>query len=314
MITIIDSCLRSSTLVPSIETIADWWPRWKAVAEPKAQPIERAIAGGYDADRVAWAFAAGYQAALRALVPDLPGNALVALCVTEESGNRPRDMRTTISHNADGTRAITGAKRWTTLGTESTLLLVVGALAETATGERPSLKVARVPADAAGLTLLPMPPTRFVPEVPHAQVLLHEVPLPRDALLAGDGYSDYVKPFRTIEDTHVTAAVLAYLLREARARAWPNEFAETAAAAIAGLCQVARSAVDAPATHVVLAGALQWSQQLYREATAYFATSSDDPAAVRWQRDSALFDVASTARQQRAVKAWENLTAQSGQA
>ena len=66
-----------------------------------------------------------------------------------------------------------------------------------------------------------MPPTRFVPEVPHAQVLMQDLRVSASALLPHDGYDAYVKPFRTIEDLHVTLAVLAYLLREARVRHWP---------------------------------------------------------------------------------------------
>ena len=58
---------------------------------------EQALLGGFDADRVGWAFASGYQAALRALLPELPADAVAAFCVTEESGNRPRDIHTRIT-------------------------------------------------------------------------------------------------------------------------------------------------------------------------------------------------------------------------
>ena len=72
--------------------------------------------------RVGWAFSSGYQAALRALLPDLPAEALAALCVTEEAGNRPRDIGTRFVPQADGSVAISGAKRWTTPGPDSSLL------------------------------------------------------------------------------------------------------------------------------------------------------------------------------------------------
>jgi alkylation response protein AidB-like acyl-CoA dehydrogenase len=305
----LDACLRAPTQVPPRASVAEWWPRWRQGAALAATSAEQALLGGFDADRVGWAFASGYQAALRALLPDLPADVVAAFCVTEESGNRPRDIRTSITPQTDGSVLVNGAKRWTTLGPDSSLLLIVGALPPAAHGERAALKVARVQAGTAGLQLLPMPETRFVPEVPHARVQLDAVRVDATALLPGDGYERYVKPFRTIEDAHVTLAVLAYLLREARQRGWPAGLAERLCATIIVLGDVAGAAADAPATHVVLAGALAQAHALYGEAGTLWAAAGDDPAAQRWQRDAALFGVAGSARSQRAARAWERLQA-----
>jgi acyl-CoA dehydrogenase len=130
------------------------------------------------------------------------------------------------------------------------------------------------------------------------------------ALLPGDGYDGYVKPFRTIEDIHVTLAVLGYLLREARSRGWPAIFTEQLVAALALLSQLASEDTRAAATHVALAGALHVAHRLYADAQPLWAAAGDDPAAVRWQRDAALFEVAGTARRQRAQRAWEHLGAE----
>lgn len=267
-----------------------------------------AIASGFAADRVGWAFAGGYQAALRALVPDLAPDSLAAFCVTEATGNRPRDVRTTITPQADGLLRIDGAKRWTTLGSAGTLLLVVGAMPAAATATRPALRVARVPVPTPGLALEPMPPTRFVPEVPHARVHLDDVRVTADALLPGDGYDGYVKPFRTIEDVHVTLAVLAYLLREARLRGWPAALGEQVVAAVEMFAELAAADARAPSVHVALAGALTIAHRIYAEAGALWSANAEDPAARRWLRDAALFEVAATARRQRAERAWASLT------
>jgi acyl-CoA dehydrogenase len=305
----LDACLRAPTQVPVRASVAEWWPRWRHGAALAATPAEQALLGGFDADRVGWAFASGYQAALRALLPELPADAVAAFCVTEETGNRPRDIHTRIAAQADGSVSISGAKRWTTLGPDSSLLLIVGALPPGADPARPQLKVARVPVGTAGLQLLPMPETRFVPEVPHARVQLDAVKVDAAALLPGDGYERYVKPFRTLEDAHVTLAVLAYLLREARQRGWPAGIAERLCATMVVLCDVAGAAADAPITHVVLAGALAQAHALYGEAGTLWAAAGDDPVAQRWARDAALFGVAGSARSQRAARAWERLQA-----
>jgi len=227
--------------------------------------------------------------------------------VTEPDGNRPRNIRTTIAPQADGTLRIDGAKCWTTLGPVGTWLLVVGAWPAAPGATKPSLRVAKVPVPTPGLVLEPMPATGSVPEVPHAALSMNDLRVRPGALLPGDGYDAYVKPFRTIEDLHVTMAVLAYLLREARARRWPAGFMEEAVGTLVSLSQLAGEDVRAPSTHVALAGALHAADRLYADAGLLWSACGGDPAARRWQRDAPLFDVARTARRQRAERAWERL-------
>jgi alkylation response protein AidB-like acyl-CoA dehydrogenase len=301
------ACLQAPPQARTITQVADWWRVWQSLNSPEASPAALAIAGGFAADRVGWAFASGYQAALRALVPDLRHDVLAAFCVTETEGNRPRNIRTTIAPQPDGVLRIDGTKRWTTLGPASSLMLIVGALPASDGAGRAVLRVARVPSPTPGLVLQPMPPTRFVPEVPHAQVLMQDVRVNADALLPHDGYDAYVKPFRTIEDLHVTLAVLAYLLREGRARRWSAAFNEQTVAALSLLSQLADEDARAASTHIALAGALRIAHRLYADALPLWAAAGDDPAAQRWQRDAALFEVAGSAREQRAARAWERL-------
>jgi alkylation response protein AidB-like acyl-CoA dehydrogenase len=304
------TCLQAAPQARTIADVGSWWTVWRSLGPIADGPAALAIAGGFAADRVGWAFASGYQAALRALVPSLPHDTIAAFCVTETQGNRPRDIRTTITPQADGMLRIDGAKRWTTLGPAGAMLLVVGGLATASDAQRPTLRVVQVPVPTPGLDLKLMPPTRFVPEVPHAEVLMQDLRVSAGALLPGDGYDGYVKPFRTIEDIHVTLAVLAYLLREARSRGWPAVFTEQLVAALVLFSQLASEDARAAATHVALAGALHVAHRLYADAQPLWAAAGDDPAAVRWQRDAALFEVAGTARRQRAQRAWERLGAE----
>lgn len=317
MLAAIAQVLRADPAAAAQPDVAAWWARWRDRAARAATPAAQAIAGGFDADRVGWAFAAGYQAALRRLCPDLPAGTVAALCVTEEAGNRPRDIATRLEplEPAEGGGwRLTGAKRWTTLGPAGSLLLVAARLTDAAEGvdgergARPRLKVARVPVPAPGLSVEPMAGIGFVPEVPHARLRFDGVAVAADALLPGDGWDQVVKPFRTIEDLHVTLAVLAYLLREARARRWPAAIAERLAALMLLLAELGAAPPDAAAMQVALEGALQLAHALYAEAGALFAAAAaDDPAAARWARDQPLFAVARAARALRAERAWQRL-------
>jgi signal transduction histidine kinase/alkylation response protein AidB-like acyl-CoA dehydrogenase len=286
-------------------SVSEWWQRHREVARACERTIDQAIAGGFHADRTGWAFASGYQAALRALFPALPEDRICALCVTEEEGNAPRAIRSTL-RRVDGCWRLDGAKRWTTLGPEGALFLVAARDAEVA-GERPALRVARTPSDAPGVHVEVMPPTKFVPEVPHARLRFEDVRLPDEALLPGDGYSTYVKPFRTVEDLHVHGAILAYLLREALQRSWPKPWIERAVAHLHAMRALANEDRDAPATHIALAGALSTGDALRAEADAHWGVAAEDEAARRWQRDRELLKVASSARTRRTERAWERI-------
>ena len=75
------------------ESVAQWWPQHRAIAAEHPSTIQQAIVGGFVADRVGWAFASGYQAALHALFPDAPGDRICALCVTEADASSPTRWR-----------------------------------------------------------------------------------------------------------------------------------------------------------------------------------------------------------------------------
>src|SRR5204862_2090237 len=113
-------------------------------------------------------FASGYQAALRALFPDAAADRICALCVTEADGNSPKAIKSSLK-KVDGGWVLNGAKRWTTLGPDGALFFVA-ARDEAASGERPAIKIVRVSSASAGLKIQAMPATKFVPEVPHAQL------------------------------------------------------------------------------------------------------------------------------------------------
>lgn len=297
--------LKASAASPECPNVAAWWPRHREIAAVWRNPMDRAIVGGFGADRVGWAFASGYQAALHALFPEVPEDRIAALCVTEADGNSPKAIKSTLRRAGDAW-LLNGAKRWTTLGPDGALFFVAARDASVS-GERAAIRVARVASDAPGVTVTPMPATRFVPEVAHAQLRFENVRLAGDALLPGDGYDDYVKRFRTVEDLHVNAAVVAYLVHEARRLGWPPAWIERAAAGLHALRAIAAEDASSPATHIALAGALAWSADLISNCEEFWAETGDARARERWVRDRELLGVAAGARAQRTARAWERL-------
>ncbi len=262
--------------------------------------MDRAIVSGFAADRVGWAFASGYQAALHALFPGAPEDRICALCVTEEEGNTPKAIKTSLSGNK-----LNGSKKWTTLGPDGALFFVA-ARDEAASAERAAIRIARISSGAPGVSIQEMPPTRFVPEVPHARLKFENVTVAEDDLLSGDGYELYVRPFRTVEDLHVHAAILAYLVRESRRLHWPESWVERAVALLFSLQNLSVKDPSTPETHIAVAGALAMGAVLIKESESCWK-AAPDPAAERWQRDRELLKVAGGIREQRTKRAWEKL-------
>ena len=301
-------CLTRPTEVPAPDGLQAWCEQWRQLAAERHDPVGLALRGGFAADRVGWAFAAGYQSALRQLIQVNGGTVddheLLAMCATEAGGNRPRDIETRIADDGPGGVTVTGRKTWTTLGSACTGLLVVGRVDGGGETDLPALKIARVGTHTQGVSLVEKPPLEFVPEVPHVAAVFDGAKA--EALMPGDGYSDFVKPFRTVEDTFIALAVQAWLVREGRARGWPRSFLESLIASLTGLAAVAAQPAGAPATHIALTGALARTNDLYQQADALWADERD-AAAERWRRDRPLFQVAGKPRAMRAQRAWESL-------
>ena len=278
--------------VPDVEA---WWHVHRGLAARHASSGDLALWAGFAADRPAWAFLSGYQAALRALLPSLSPDLRAALAITEDAGNHPRAIKTELSGEA-GSFVLAGEKSFVTLGPSADVLLV---LATRGVGDdgRPRLVLVQVPRDAVGVHVEALPPLPIIPEVPHGRAVFDRVAVASDSVLPGDGYADYSKPFRTIEDAHVHGALVAYFARLARRHRAPAPMvAELAALAqeLHGLCGA--DPMD-PETHVLLGAALRRVARVAEDERLWNVV--DDATRSLWIRDRSILDVAAGARSRR---------------
>lgn len=301
--------LLAATTVPAT-TLRAWWTATATTRATVPRTIERALLGGALADRLGFAFAAGYAEALRFLVPsDADDDTIAALCATEDAGNHPRAIRTSLTATGDGHYILAGRKRWATAAGEAASLVVIASIGDDPTTGRNRLRAVRVPVASPGVRLHPST-APFVPEIPHAEVELVDVHVPVSAILPGDGYDDYLKPFRTIEDLHVHAALVGYLVGVVRRHGLPLHLLDALLALAASTLALAALDQRSPATHLALAGLLALATTLVDElerawpttTTTTTATPLDDERE-RWQRDRALLQVASKARASRLAAA-----------
>lgn len=277
------------------EGIAAWWARAAPFAR-ELPPADAALRLGAHADRIAYAFSAGYLGALSALVPDRDRTRIAALCATESGGVHPRAIGTTF----DGDR-VTGDKSFVTFASEARELLVLAREGEV--DGRPALALVRVDATAEGVEVSALPDTPFVPEVPHGAVRLDGA---RGQRLAGDGWADHVRPFRTVEDLHVHLAVMGWLVASARRWGAAPATVEAGLAQAMALRSLCAEDPRAPSTHVALAGAIDAAAALV-DGFDWSLAPAEDRA--RFERDRPLLAVASKARAKRRERAWERVRA-----
>jgi acyl-CoA dehydrogenase len=283
---------------PSLTTLEAWLEARDAWPAPPAAAWDLAIEAAVASDRLAFAFASGFEAALRRLT----GEAAIGLGATEEGGPHPRAIQTRARPDGSGYR-LDGVKRFVTLGPVARAFWVIARRGEQADG-RPELVAVRLAADHPGLRVEPLPPAPMVPELPHARLVLEQVHVDADAFVAGDGYTGVLRPFRTVEDVFVHGAVAARLAADGLRHGWPEPLVEALLAVVAGLTPLSEADPSAPETHLALAGVLAG---LEAQLDAIDDAMGRSPAALaeRWARDRSLMRVAEGARRARRARAWE---------
>lgn len=274
----------------------------RTLADATDAPIGAAFLGGAGAAGVGGAFLAGYHCALRALIPGLDQPA--TMCATEAEGAHPRSIQTRLSARDGGFR-LSGQKRWATGATQAAVLFVFAS--EGTDGERRNrLRCVRVDPRSPGVRIEAMPAPSFTPEIVHAVVTLDDVAVSDEMILPGDGYTRYLKPFRTVEDIHVMTALLGYLAAVARRCHWPQAALEDLLAIASAMRRLAASDPLSPHTHLALAGTLRWMTQRVDSFEPHWSLT-DEATRAGWQRDRPLLQVAQRVRDQRLAAAWKAL-------
>lgn len=276
-----------------------------APPDGEASTVARAIRGGARADRLGFAFVAGYFAALDGLDPEGAGRT-ACVAATEVAGVHPRAIETTLARTAGGL-VVRGQKTFVTLADRADDLLIVARREEDDARGRKQLVAIRIPSARDGIRIENRPPTAFAPEVPHARVLLEDVEVAEDEVLPGDGWDDWLRPFRTVEDVHVLGATAGYLVALAAAHDRVDAIGAELAAVIAITLGIEREGWARSGGHLALEGALRLGRAAHERLVAALPEAAAEERR-RLERDAPLLLVAEAARQKRLAGATGRIT------
>ena len=258
----------------SYHSTKDWSADYYQFIKDTA-PFDKAVLGGFICQQFSFAFMAGYQAALEKMFPAIAPGELKALCVSEEKGGHPKAIHTTLLHHQ-----IKGVKTYITAGSEVAHLLVL-CKTDTIVDGKPLLKMVHLPSTANNveLTNFELP---FMREVKHGKLALHNTPITPDQILEGDGFQQYTKPFRTLEDILVSAAYQAMLLRQAIDYNWEEAIRDQLLLNIYILRNLLSLPPSAKETHLLLTANEQNFEQLLPSIEVNIGKHSPDDFQSDW--------------------------------
>ena len=178
---------------------------------------------------------------------------------------------------------------------------------EHAIAARPNIKMLSIPANLSGIQIEPMPSLPFVPEISHGTATFEHADIQTEQILSGDGYTQYVKPFRTHEDIHVLAAVIGFRIGEAINSNWPQSSIEAHLMLLSSLLSLDTNNLTDPTVHIIFALCRAQFRDLVQQTDNEF--KKNNPKGFSdWERDKALLDIASKAHKVRTQRAWENIS------
>ena len=248
-------------------------------------------------DHIGLGFAAGYRSALQCLLPTLAVERWAAMCVTESGGNHPRNIRCRV----DGQGVVAGEKSFVSMASYKPQLIVVASAGEQ--DGRPLLKAVLMDSQHENVSVQTMPPLPMVPEIEHGAVRFEQA---QGQLLAGDGYADFSKRFRTIEDAHVLMGFISILVSLSYRHGLPARVTEQGISLLASTAQlypdVGTATDDSAYLHLHLAALFEQFKALCAEFESHLSDLPEHLAR-DWLRDKKLFGVAKQAREARHQRA-----------
>lgn len=246
---------------------------------------------GLRATSIGQSFAIGYRCALQSLWPKLNQDEWAALCVSELQGNHPRQIKTTVNEQG----VLHGHKSYVSMAEQAKQLIVIAKIGEQA--ERPLLKAVLVSQDLEEVITKPMANIGMLPDISHGSIELNDA---LGMILPGDGYIEFSKRFRYLEDIHVLMGFTSLILSKSLRFKLKPEITEKSLLLISAM--LSQNLQDTYWHHLHMSALFSEFEKLVAEFEDNINNLPDN-FIDHWRRDKKIFSIASKARLARAEKA-----------
>lgn len=272
-----------------------WAEAYNAATKDQAA-IDKAIIGGFMSQQFSFTFLAAYQAALENMFPLIAPGKLKAMCVSEAKGAHPKVIETSLVDHQ-----INGVKTYVTAGSDVEEMLVLCKTNEIIKG-RPLLKMVHLSQDKHELQIENFE-LDFMREVKHGKLILNNTQINSSQILAGDGFEQYAKPFRTFEDIFVGASYQAMLLRQAIEHTWEEDVRDRLLLNIYTLKNLLKLAPSDKETHLLLATAEKNFEDLLPNIEKHISNQSSLHFQEDWELNKKVISLSKKLKQVRLSKA-----------
>jgi hypothetical protein len=273
---ILDQVLCGERMTVTIENEAACYQAWQTMGFASMAPTEMALRAGLMADRPAWVFIAGYQAAVRTVFPELKTDGWAAFAATENNDEANHYPGTTLCH-ADGKILLSGQKSWVAQSRQVDQIVVT-----INSTDIPSQSVL-VDRHAPGVVLSHRPAPKFLADMSQGFAAFNNVEIEQGGLVE----EDRRPAFLGCEPKFVLLAAAAFLLIRSKDEQIPALV--SLVLSLANYCQSGREHAQ---TLVAL-------DRLLQDQLALISNTSTIP---NWQTDSRLFSMYSSGIKRRADK------------
>ena len=293
-----------ATDIKLIKSFEDWKTNAHEIAGCFVKPADRAVGLGFTADKIAFAFLSGFHTALESLLPFLKVDQAAAFCISEKEGNHPQQIKTSISKETQDEKLwrLNGVKTFVTCATKADVLFIAVSAGVDESG-RNKLRLVQIDSKSKGVSIESLKPLGFIPEIDHGCVQLDGVIIDDHQILPGDGYTKYIKPFRILEEMHVSAALLGYICRKSFQHKWSTVIRERVISLIVLIQQLLAMDPASSSLHIAFAGFQQQMNTLMGDLLPCWEAVGQEQKN-EWLRDIQVFSIAETARKKRLIKAW----------
>jgi len=279
------------------EPLIGWYQKIRSDSGGCVPPDLEALYSGFFSNSVGQAFVSAYELALQRLTGVDTHKNVAAFCVTENKSTHPASMQSSLLLDDKGLYLLSGKKDFVTLAGEAKRLFVAVTFGVSDTG-RSIIKLVEVDVTTPGVNIQLHPELPFVSEVSHGVVSFDSVIIEPDNIFSGDGYADYVKPFRWLEDVNVFMSVSAYLFKLALAFDWSIEAKVEMMSLLTTLSGLHKMKVDDSIAHIVMFDqTVVLDKWLERYDTEW--NKVPENILVHWKRDLVLLKIATRARKAR---------------